>query len=411
MIALQQMAVAFGLGLLLGLQRERTDRTIGGIRTFPLIALLGTVCAQLGQVFGGWVVGAGLLGLAAIVVFANFAKVKAGEIDPGITTEVTALLLYALGAYLVIGSMAAAVVLGGAMVLLLHLKKPMHQFAGAIGEYDMRAIMQFVFLTMVILPVLPRGDFGPFGVWNPFQIWLMVVLIVAISLSGYVAYKFLGDRAGALVGGLLGGLISSTATTVSYARRTAGEASQSALAALVIMIAACVSLGRVLVEIAAVAPRTLMALAPPLAAMLGAAAVIAGAMFLFRRAPATPMPVQTNPAELKSALVFGALYALVLLAVAAAKAYFGAAGLFVVAGLSGLTDMDAITLSSARMVEIGSLDAATGWRTIVVAAMANFAFKFGMVAVLGHRSLTLRVGVAFALAVGCGVLILWLWPG
>ncbi len=411
MIALQQLAVALGLGLLLGLQRERTEHSIGGIRTFPLIALFGTVCAQLGQSFGGWMVAAGLLALTGVVIYSNFAKQKAGAIDPGMTTEMAALLLYGLGAYVVIGSMIVAVVLGGAMALLLHLKKPMHTFAGALGEADMRAIMQFVFLTLVILPVLPHKDYGPYGVWNPFQIWLMVVLIVGISLSGYVAYKFLGARAGTLLGGIIGGLISSTATTVSYARRTAENAGGAALAALVIVIASCVSLARVLVEIAAVAPRSFAALAPPLGAMLLAASVIAAGMFFFRRNRDSPMPEQRNPAELKSALIFGALYAFVLLAVAVARERFGSAGLYTVGVISGLTDMDAITLSSASMVESGRTDASTGWRTILIAAMANYVFKFGTVALLGHRSLALRVGAAFALVLASGALILWLWPG
>ena len=243
LIVLQQLAIAFGLGLLLGLQRERAESSIGGIRTFPLIAIFGTICAQLEKSFGGWVIAAGLLALVAIVIYSNFAKMKSGAIDPGMTTEVAALLLYGLGAYVVVGNMVIAVVVGGAMAVLLHFKKPLHELAGAIGEHDMRAIMQFVLLSLVILPVLPNQDLGPYGVWNPFQIWLMVVLIVGISLSGYIAYKILGARAGTLLAGILGGLISSTATTVSYARRTAENASLASLAAFVIMIASCVSLG------------------------------------------------------------------------------------------------------------------------------------------------------------------------
>ena len=260
-----QLVVSFGLGLLLGLQRERTERSIAGIRTFPLIALFGTICAHLSQEFGGWILASGLISLAGLVVWANVAKSKAGDFDPGITTEVTAVLIFALGAYIAAGHMGAAVVVGGAVALVLQYKKPMHAFAGALGERDMRAIMLFVLLTLVILPVLPRGDFGPYGVWNPFEIWLMVVLIVAISLSGYVAYKLLGAKVGTWLGGILGGLISSTATTVSYARRTASTPQLAPLAALVIMIASCVSVARVLVEIAVVAPRSFPLLAAPIA--------------------------------------------------------------------------------------------------------------------------------------------------
>ena len=410
LIVLQQLAIAFGLGLLLGLQRERTESSIGGIRTFPLIAIFGTICAQLGNSFGGWVVAAGLLALVAIVTYSNFAKMKSGVIDPGMTTEVAALLLYGLGAYVVVGNMVITVVVGAAMAVLLHFKKPLHALAGGIGEYDMRAIMQFVLLSLVILPVLPNEDFGPYRVWNPFQIWLMVVLIVGISLSGYIAYKILGPRSGAWLAGILGGLISSTATTVSYARRTAENASLAALAAFIIMIASCVALARVLVEVAAVAPQSFASLAPPLTVMLGAALLIATTMYFLRHSRDSKMPEQKNPAELKTAFVFGAVYALVLLAVAAAKERFGSAGLYTVAVISGLTDMDAITLSSARLVESGRTDPSTGWRAILIAAMSNFVFKFGTVAFLGDRFLTLRVGIAFSLAVACGALILGLWP-
>jgi uncharacterized membrane protein (DUF4010 family) len=409
-VVLQQLALSFGLGLLLGLQRERVESSIGGIRTFPLIALFGTVCALLGQSFGGWIVAAGLLALVAVVVYSNYAKMKSGAIDPGMTTEVAALLLYGLGAYIVAGNMVVAVVVGGATAVLLYFKKPLHVFAEAIGERDMRAIMQFVLLSLVILPVLPRGDYGPYGVWNPFQIWLMVVLIVGISLSGYIAYKFLGAEKGTLLAGLLGGLISSTAATVSYARRTAQNVQITGLATLVIVIAAGVSLGRVLIEIAAVAPGAFASMVFPLLAMLGVVAIIALAIFWFQHARKTQMPEQKNPAELKTAFVFAAAYGVILLAVAAAKEHFGSAGLYVVAAVSGLTDMDAITLSCARLVESSRLDASTGWRAILLAAMSNFVFKIGTVALLGHRLLALRISATFGFVLVCGVLILWLWP-
>jgi uncharacterized membrane protein (DUF4010 family) len=187
-------------------------------------------------------------------------------------------------------------------VAVLFSKKPLHALAGAIGERDMRAIMQFVLLSLVILPVLPHQDFGPYGVWNPFQIWLMVVLIVGISLTGYIAYKCLGARRGTLLAGVLGGLISSTATTVSYARRTVENIKLVNLATVVIVIASCISLGRVLVEMAAVAPVAFASMAPPVAAILAVSIIIAAAMFLWQPAGDAQMPEQKNPAELKPAL-------------------------------------------------------------------------------------------------------------
>jgi uncharacterized membrane protein (DUF4010 family) len=406
---IQQLAVSLGLGLLLGLQRERVDKTIGGIRTFPLIALFGTICALLSQRFGGWVVAAGVLALAAIIILSNLPKLHGNE-GLGITTEVAALLLFGLGAYVVVGNMTLAVVVGGAIAVLLQFKESMHRFARAVGENDMKAIMQFVFLSLVILPVLPNQAFGPYGVLNPFEIWLMVVLIVGISLSGYIAYKLLNAGTGSVVAGALGGLISSTATTVSYARRTHDAPKTAPLSVLVIMVAATVSLARVLVEIAAVAAPVFPRLAPPLTAMLIGCAVISVVCLLFTRRDRGQMPVQKNPAQLKSALVFGVLYALVLLAVAAAKDHFGSAGLYSVALLSGLTDMDAITLSTAQLVERQRVDPGTGWRTILLASLSNFTFKFLAIAVVGSRALTVRIAGAFGAAIATGLLIFFLWP-
>jgi uncharacterized membrane protein (DUF4010 family) len=408
--AFLQLGMALLLGLLVGLQRERAEPAMAGIRTFPLITMLGTVCALLGLRYGGWIVGAGLLAVAALFVIGNFARLKAGDIDPGLTTEMAALLMFGVGAYLVVGPLPAAVAVGGLVAVLLQLKKPMHRFVAAIGEADITAIMRFALITLVILPVLPNRVYGPFDVLNPFKIWLMVVLIVGISLCGYVAYKLFGPKAGTLLGGLIGGLISSTATTVSIARRARGAAASAELAAVVVMIASTTVFIRVLIEIGAVAGGKFVALAPPLAAMFCACALISGgALYLLRSRPAE-LPVHGNPAELGAALSFGALYAVVILAVAAAKTHFGAAGLFVVAILSGMTDMDAITLSTAQLVADGRLDPANGWRAILAASMSNLLFKGVMAGVLGGRALFGRVAALFGLALLAGAAILFFWP-
>ena len=404
-----QLAVALALGLLVGLQRERTEPSVAGVRTFPLITLFGAVCAQLAQTFGGWVVAAGLMALAGIMVAANLAKLKKGDIDPGTTTEVATVLLFATGALAVI-DLGAAVIVGGVVVLLLHLKPQMHHFVEAIGDRDVRAIMQFALISLVILPVLPNRAFGPYQVLNPFKIWLMVVLIVGISLCGYVAFKLLSARAGTLVGGVFGGLVSSTATTVSFARTSAGSGESAALFATIIFVASTVVFARVLALIAAAAAPAFAALAPPLAAMLGIMCLLAGGLYFFtRRANMTP-PEPENPAELKPALVFGAVYAAVLFLVAVARDHFGQAGLYTVAVLSGLSDMDAITLSTSQLVAAGQLDAGSGWHAILAASLSNIAFKAGVVAVLGSRALLWRVGALFALALAGGGAILWWWP-
>lgn len=407
--SLLQLGVALALGLLVGLQRERTEASVAGVRTFPLITMFGTVCAQLAQSFGGWVVAAGLVALAALVVTANFAKVKGGEIDPGATTEVATVLLYAVGALTVL-NLSAAVIVGGVVALLLHLKTELHRIVAAIGEREVKAIMQFVLISLVILPVLPNHEYGPYQVLNPFKIWLMVVLIVGINLCGYVAFKLLGIGKGTLVGGVLGGLISSTATTVSFARASRRPGDGAALFATIILIASTVVFARVLVLIAVAAATAFPQLAPPLAAMGGALLVLAAGLYFFTRKQQMEPPEPENPAGLKPALIFGALYAAVIFLTAAALDRFGQAGLYVVAVTSGLSDMDAITLSTSQLVAAGKLDAAIGWRAILAASLANIVFKAGLVAVIGSRGLLLRAGGMLVIALGAGGVILWLWP-
>lgn len=405
----QHLAIALGLGLLVGLQREHHASRLAGLRTFPLIAIFGTVCSLLAAQFGGWVLAAGLIGLTAVILIGNLESFRANAAEGGVTTEVAMLLMFAVGAYIPVGSREVAIAIGAGMAVLLQFKDRLHSWEARLGDDDLRAIMQFVLLSFVILPALPNRTFGPYDVLNPYKIWLMVVLIVGISLGGYVAYKFFGKNAGTVLGGVLGGLISSTATTVSYARRVAKQPDASALATIVVVIASTVVYARLLLELAVVAPRHFTTLAPPMAIMLGVFIALSTAAWLWLRGESQELPSQENPTELKSAFAFGAIYGLVLLAVAAAKVHFGESGLYVVAGISGLTDVDAITLSTAQLVNDGKLPVDDGWRLVLVASTSNLLFKAAAAAALGHRRLISRLGPLYAVAVAAAALILLVW--
>jgi uncharacterized membrane protein (DUF4010 family) len=404
------LGIALGLGLIVGLQRESTSSELAGVRTFPLVTLLGAVCALLAPATGGWILAAGLLAVVAATAMGNAARLRQPEPDPGITTEIAVLLMYALGAYVMAGNRVAAVVLGGTVAVLLHFKAELHGLVDRLGTADLRAIMQFVLLALVVLPVLPDATFGPYQVFNPREMWLMAVLIVGLSLAGYIALKFFGERAGIVAGGLLGGLISSTATTVSWSRLTRDQPPASRAAALVIVIASTVVYGRVLAEIAAVARPFLRAAAPPILVLAAAMALSAAVLWLRTRGEEPARVDGQQPANLKSAFTFAALYVLVLLAVAFVNERSGTRGLYAVSVISGLTDVDAITLSVARLVGSGQIGADQGWRLVVVGVLSNLAFKGGVAAVLGDAPLRRFVVLLFGLQVALGAALLALWP-
>ncbi len=411
----QHLGLALLLGLLVGLQRERTAIGMPGLRTFPLITVLGTVCALLGQQFGGWIVAAGLLGVIVTMIFPHLWRMREKDPDPGTTTDIAALLMYGVGALLVVlpDQPAVAVAIGGGVAVLLQFKPELHAFAARLGDEDLRAIMQFTLVTCVVLPVVPDRAYDPFGVVNPRQAWLMVVLIVGMSLAGYILYKFWGERAGMVLGGILGGAISSTATTVAYARQAKEGMVERRPAAIVILIASAVVFLRIVVQIALVAPAMLGSIIPPAIIML----LLCGipAVLVCRRMPSTPAtaPKQGNPTQIRSALFFGASYVGVLWALAAAKHYISPEYLYAIAALSGLTDMDAITLSTARMLIAegpGSWIAAHGWRLILCGAVSNLAFKGLIAGILGGWRLAVYLAALFLLPFAGGVLMIILWP-
>jgi uncharacterized membrane protein (DUF4010 family) len=329
---------------------------------------------------------------------------------PGQTTEVAALVMFSVGAMLTSGHTIPAVVLGGATAVLLHLKERLGSAIDKLSTTDVRAIFQFVLIALVILPLLPDETYGPYDVLNPYKIWLMVVLIVAISLSGYLTYRMMGVRAGTIIGGVLGGLISSTATTVSYARQSANNPKAVGTAALVIVIASTVVMVRVVIEVTAVASGLLPKLVPPFAVVF--VFMVATCVFLYFRMQQTQTeaPNHSNPSQLKPALIFGALYALVLLLVAFVEDRFGGAAIYVAATISGLTDVDALTLSVSELFAQERLEDDTAWRAILVATLSNLAFKAGAAGVLGGKKLFLVVGAAFGATIALGIGVILLWP-
>lgn len=408
---LRSLLLALGLGLLVGLERERAHAAMAGVRTFALIGLAGALAAVAGG-DGPWLPAAGLLGVVALFWVANRVGpvVEPGSTESvtGLTTEMAGIVVFLVGVVAVRGPVELAVVVAGATAVLLHWKEPLHAFVRRLGEDEVRAVLRLVLLAMVVLPVLPDRAYGPYEVLNPSHIWLMVVLIVGISLAAWVIRRLLGPGRGALVAGVLGGLVSSTATTVGVARRSKEEPALATGGSVVILAASAVVFARVLLEVGIVAPRALPTVGPPL---VGVGLVLAGLLWLGYRRDRDALeadPEAEAPDDLGAAVAFGLLYAVVLFAVAAVKDRFGDGALYAVAALSGVADVDAITLSTARLLELGRLDLAVGGRLILVATLANLVFKGLLVAILGRRALLARLTVPLGLTVAAGAAVLLL---
>lgn len=408
---LRSLAIATGLGLLVGLQREWRSERPAGIRTFTLITVLGALCAAVSEQGGQWIVAAGLLAVAANLWLGNWMMIRSDSDDkePGITTEVAALVMFLVGAMLVYGFTETAIVITGVTAVLLHWKHPLHAFTERIGAVEFRAIIQFVLIALVLLPILPNQAYGPYEVLNPFKVWLMVTLIVGINLVSYVIHRALSAGKGAMLGGILGGMISSTATTVSHARQSKSHEVSPQTTALVIVMASAVVNARILIEIGVIGPALLRHAVLPFV-ILGLFMIACSVYLMRRHAPGATDLEHRNPAQVKTALLFGALFAVVIFVVAAVKEQFGVRAVYVVALISGLTDVDAMTLSAADLFHSGRLDAADAWRVVMVASLSNLLFKAGIVAVFGTRKVLGIVAVVFGLAAVAGAaLVLW-WP-
>lgn len=388
---LKALAIALGIGLLIGLERERVPSARAGLRTFGLVALLGALTAMLGERLQTVaLLVAALLAVGAMMVAANLRHPDAD--DPGTTSVAALLVCFCLGAATWHGYGTVAVMLAVATTALLYFKVQLRGIATRLEPRDWFAILQFGVLSLVILPVLPNEEYGPYDALNPYQIWLMVVLICGVSLAGYTALQLVGARHGAPLVGVFGGLASSTATTLIYARNARATPAMAPTAALVILIANLAMVVRVGVLTAVVAPRALptllLQIAPALA--LGGVVVLWLWRHLAKNGEAV-LPTASNPAELKTALGFGALYALVLFLAAWLADAIGTGGLYGLALVSGLTDVDAITLSSLRLFSLERLALDPTAIAIGLAMLANLGFKTTLAIGIGGGGLGRRI--------------------
>ncbi|WP_151633194.1 MgtC/SapB family protein [Noviherbaspirillum aerium] len=422
----QSFLIALLIGALIGIDREKKkDAEPGhtaGIRTYILLALVGAAAAWISlELETPWVFVAALLAVSAAVIAGYISQNRAQDDAIGLTSEIAAIAVCLLGAMVVVGYPSLAVALAVVTSAVLAYKQPLHGLVGHIGSDDIFAGIKLLIASFIILPLLPDAAIDPWGAINPYKLWLLVIMIAALSLVGYVATRMLGKTRGTAITGLTGGLVSSTATTLNFARASRNEAEPADGHAVTagVLLAWLIMFVRTAVLVAFINPAVLQTMWIPFAAMGGVTAAFAGWHYFAGtklaakrkpdagKTPETAGMALRNPFSLGAAIQFGVVFAMVLLAVKFAQENAPGVGVYVVSALAGSVDVDAITLSIAESTNesTGQTHAATA---ISIAALANTAVKCAMVIVLGTGAARRQVAVATAAIFLAGGAWLWL---
>jgi uncharacterized membrane protein (DUF4010 family) len=379
---------ALGVGLLIGTERgwygrkeDEGDR-VAGIRTFSLVGLLGGISASLMPYAGEWILGVAFFSFTALVIASYIFEIKTqGNDDIGITTEVALILTFSLGAWAALGFQMEALGSAVATIALLSLKPVLHDWLQRIDVEVIYAGIKLLIISVIMLPLLPNQGYGPWETLNPYWIWWMVVLISGLSFLGYILVKYAGEGKGTLLTAVIGGLASSTAVTVSLAQFAKQKAQSRARIFIAgVLVASSVMFIRVIIEVAVVHPKMIHPLWIPLTVMLVLSFVCV--FWLWKSSENTQVTENPsldlgNPLQLPTALKFGALLAVILVLATALKEWFGDEGIYLLALLSGLMDVDAITLSLSEMAKT-EITTAVATLGIVIAVISNTLVKAGL---------------------------------
>ncbi len=401
----QRLAVALAIGLLIGLERgwqtrdESDHQRTAGLRTFALTGLLGGICGLLGSALSPVVLAAGVI--AYTIALVTFSTMEASaEKNFSVTGVVAGILTFMLGAYAVLGNVTVAVAASVAMAILLALRDTLHTWVRTITWPEMRSALVLLAMSFLLLPVLPNRTVDPWQVLNPAEIWLLAILIAAISFAGYIAVRVLGERKGIALAAITGGLASSTATTLSFARLAREHPQSTNVLAGGILLASLTMMGRILVLVGLIKPELLGPLLAPIAA--AACVFLIGTAILYRGqidgTGEQPHLRISNPFDLGAVLWLVALLAVIMLVAKLLTAQTGSAGVYVLAGISGIVDVDALTLSMTRLagLQMPMIEASTA---ILIAAAANTLSKAVIATAVGGSRLGIAIGAVSALVI------------
>ncbi len=399
-LALERLLVALLVGALIGLDRERAEarkphHVFAGVRTFPLIALAGTIPMLVIDLTGPALLVVSFLAVTVVALVSYFRTSATGDV--GATTEMAAVATFLLGVLAGAGHLVVAGAAGVAIAVLLAAKPRIEAFSHALTSEELAATLELAVISVIILPLLPNRGYGPWEVLNPYDIWLVVVLVSALSFAGFIATRLLGDQRGLRIAAVVGALVSSTAVTMAMAERSRTDSALATTAAAATIVASVVMGIRVAVLAALVNVGILPRLLPVVGAMTG---VGLGAAWWLARAAAPSSPgstgtTLTNPFSLAGAVSFAAMYALVLLLTQAGQEYFGTSGRYVTAALAAIADVDAVTLALTRSGASLGL-----WQTpaalVTTALVVNTVVKLGIASVVGSGHFRWQVASALA---------------
>lgn len=397
------LLIALLLGAIIGIQRGWVKRNsvegsrVAGIRTYSLVGLLGGLVAILAEHYSPLLLGFALIALVILACIA-FVMKQRNSGDVSITGLVSLLVTFVLGSLAVAGEAVLAASAAVITALVLDNKKELHEALQKLQEYELDAALRLLLISIVLLPLLPNKAFGPWNALNPYEIWWMVVLIASISFVGYFAIKIGGAKRGILFTSVFAGLSSSTALTLQFSHLSREQPSISPLLASGILLSCGTMFPRLLIVLSVINPSLVKLLWPIVIAMM--AALYLPAWWIWRSTQneqIEPSNKQSNPLALKSALFFGVLLAVIMLLSHVLSDWFGNAGILILSALSGITDVDAISLALGRQ-SLQHLSVTTAALGIIIAASVNTTVKMGMVMVLGERRLWHRVAPVM---IGC----------
>jgi uncharacterized membrane protein (DUF4010 family) len=405
-----RLGLSLAIGLLIGLERGWQQREgpegsrVAGIRTYGLIGLLGGIWALLAEELGEILLGFAFAAFVALMIVAHLRART--DTDQSVTGVVASLVTFALGALAVRGHEAVAPAAGVVTAVLLSMKPVLHSWLRRIEPAELYAGLKLLLISVVLLPVLPDRGFGPWAALNPYELWWMVVLIAGISFVGYLAMKIAGTQRGVMLTGLFGGMVSSTAVTLSFSRMGSTRTTLRRLLAAGILAAAGTMFPRMLVEIAVVNRNLLGSVALPLGVMTAASACAAAWLWRMERsrhaAQGTEEVMLRNPMELWPAVQFGLLLSVVILLAQLLRAWLGEAGIYLLAGISGIADVDAITLSLSRMAQTDLVPQVAA-RGIVLAATVNTLVKGVLALAIGGRAMGVPIFLGLLITAALGV--------